>query len=133
VGSSGSGSVFVDPTGRRRRVVTAAGIAIGLALAAVVGLLIAGLFGAGPVPLPGLPAGGRGAQEVVVPAAVPTSAEPSGRTTSRPADPAASRPPAGGSVAPAPAAPSASSSPSTRTRGNRPTEHPGNPRTSRSK
>jgi hypothetical protein len=131
VGSSGSVSVFVDPTGRRRRVVTAAGVAIGLALAAVVGLLVAGLLGAAPVPLPGLPAGGRGAQEVVVPATVPRSAEPSARTTSRPAYPAASRPPAGGSVAPA--APSASSSASTRTRGNRPTEHPGNPRASRSK
>jgi hypothetical protein len=89
VGSSGSGPVFVDLTGRRRRLVTALGIAAALVLVAAIALVIAGVLGASPVPLPGLPRGGQGAQQgTVVPAELLPSAEPdepAASATSRPA------------------------------------------------
>jgi hypothetical protein len=134
LGSSGSGSVFVDPTGRRRRLVTVAGAAAGLGLVSALALLLAGLLGASPVPLPGLPQGGQGAQEAVVPAEVP-SADPAGPATSRPTRAPAGAPasaPAGPGTATAPT--SSSAPPGRPPRGNRPTDHPGgNPHPERSK
>ena len=132
MGTSESGPVFVDLTGRRRRLFTALGIVAALLLMSAIALLIAGVLGASPVPLPGLPQGGQGAQqEAVVPAEVLTSAEPGASGTSRPSRaPGADQP--GGSGAAAATQPTPTgSAPSTR--GNRPTTHPGNPRASRSK
>jgi len=130
--SSRSGPVFVDLTGRRRRLVTAVGMVAALLLMAAIALLIAGVLGASPVPLPGLPQGGQGAQqEAVVPAEVFTSVEPAASATSGPGR-APGTPEASG--APGPAQPATSSSaPEPTTRGNRPTTHPGNPRASKSK
>jgi hypothetical protein len=134
LGSSASGSVFVDPTGRRRRLVTVVGVGAALLLVGALALLTAGVLGASPVPLPGLPQGGQGAQEeAVVPAQVVTPAESVASRTAGPARAPAVVPP-GPSVTPAPPAPS-SSAPEPRTRGNRPSTHPGNgnPRASKSK
>jgi hypothetical protein len=133
LGSSESGPVFVDLTGRRRRLVTAVGMLAALLLMAAIALLIAGVLGASPVPLPGLPQGGQGAQqEAVVPVEVFTSAEPAVSATSRPARAPGVPPDAG--AAPVPAQPDPSSSaPEPPARGNRPSSHPGNPRPSKSK
>ncbi|MBM0256339.1 hypothetical protein [Micromonospora sp. 4G55] len=45
--------VFVDKTGKRRRLMTIAGTAMGLGLLTSIGLILAGLFGDSTVPLPG--------------------------------------------------------------------------------
>jgi hypothetical protein len=47
--------VFVDRSGRRRRLVVASGAAFAVLVLLALTMLIAGLFGASPVPLPGLP------------------------------------------------------------------------------
>jgi hypothetical protein len=47
--------VFVDRSGRRHRVVVASGAAAGVLVLLALAMLVAGLFGASPVPLPGLP------------------------------------------------------------------------------
>jgi hypothetical protein len=135
LGSRGSGPVFVDPTGRRRRLVTVAGAAVGLGLLSALALLVAGLLGASPVPLPGLPQGGQGAQQAVVPAEAPPSADPVDPTTSRPAQAPAGAPASApaGRTATTPTPASSSPSPCRPPRGNRPTECPGNPHPGRSK
>ena len=51
--------VFVDRSGRRRRLFTVIGAAAGVLLVLALSLLIAGILGASPVPLPGLPANGQ--------------------------------------------------------------------------
>lgn len=50
-------AVFVDGTGRRRRVVAVIGAGLAAALLVALGLLVSGLFGMSPVHLPGLPNG----------------------------------------------------------------------------
>ncbi|GIG61563.1 hypothetical protein Lfu02_59350 [Longispora fulva] len=52
---AGDSPVFVDPSGRRRGVVRLVGLGLGAALVVGVALVVAGLFGASPVPLPGWP------------------------------------------------------------------------------
>ncbi|WP_432834050.1 hypothetical protein [Dactylosporangium sp. CA-092794] len=52
--------VFMDRSGWRRPLFTALGAAFGVLVAASGGLLIAGLLGSSPVPLPGLPDNGQG-------------------------------------------------------------------------
>jgi hypothetical protein len=47
--------VFVDRSGRRRRLLTVVGAALGVALLASLGLLIAGMVAGSPVPIPGWP------------------------------------------------------------------------------
>jgi hypothetical protein len=49
----GAPPVFVDRTGRRRRLTVVAGTAMGLGLLASLGLILAGLFFDSPVPIPG--------------------------------------------------------------------------------
>ncbi|SCE68180.1 hypothetical protein GA0074696_0200 [Micromonospora purpureochromogenes] len=49
----GAPPVFVDRTGKRRRLMTIAGTAMGLGLLTSIGLVLAGLFGDSTVPLPG--------------------------------------------------------------------------------
>ena len=115
----------MDRGGRRRRLFTALGTALGLLLGIGGALLVAGLLGASPVPLPGLPRGGRqglvergGAGEVGV---VPTASH-ARRTTAAPA------PQSRTASAPAPVTATTTDRP-----GNRPTSKPGNAKPSRTK
>ncbi|MEU7869900.1 hypothetical protein [Dactylosporangium sp. NPDC049140] len=50
----------MDRGGRRRRLFTALGAALGLLLSVGGALLVAGLLGSSPIPLPGLPGGRQG-------------------------------------------------------------------------
>ncbi|MEU5941768.1 hypothetical protein ABZ807_21880 [Micromonospora sp. NPDC047548] len=50
---SGAPPVFVDRTGKRRRLMMIAGTAMGVGLVTSLGLVLAGLFGDTTVPLPG--------------------------------------------------------------------------------
>ncbi|HTJ34128.1 MAG TPA: hypothetical protein VL738_12940 [Dactylosporangium sp.] len=112
----------MDRSGRRRRLFTVLGAAVGVLLIAVGGLLIAGLLGSSPVPLPGLPNNGRGVLQRgdTDGDGLGTVPVPGTRTTTtRP------RPPAGATT---PAA-----APTTDKPGNRPTSHPGNAKPSRTK
>lgn len=122
--------VFVDRSGRRRRLFTGLGAGLGVLLVLGSLLLVAGLLGSSPVPLPGLPQSGQGAQHRddaesgVAPAPSRTGADrrpsptvappvvPAGVTTSVPAagSPSASEP-----------------------HDNRRTSHPGNAKPSRTK
>ena len=122
-------AVFVDHTGRRRQVFTAVGAFLGAVLVSVLSLLIAGLLGASPVPLPGLPGGGQGAQHRDDTAdgfgdrpATTRAPTPATTTPTTAAPPVRATPPA---VTP-------SATPSVR-KGNRPSTHPGNGRPSRSR
>jgi hypothetical protein len=91
--------VFVDRTGRRRRLFTAAGAAGGLVLCLVSLLLIAGFTGTGPDYLPTLPESVRG----------PVRTTPSGKPAPSPRpsrSPDAVRTTRSATVAPATTAPS---------------------------
>lgn len=69
--------VFVDRSGRRRRLFTVIGAGIGAALLLSLGLIIVALSGASPVQVPGLPnMGGVAAQPGISPS-VSGSADPS--------------------------------------------------------
>ncbi|SCG70925.1 hypothetical protein [Micromonospora halophytica] len=105
----GAPPVFVDRTGRRRRITVIAGTAMGLGLLTSFGLILAGLFGDTSVPLPGwtdpkarppVEAGVDGPEEFGQP----------GRPTSRPGpvtSTAVPSPTATRTAAPAPTAPTA--------------------------
>ncbi|MET7392403.1 hypothetical protein ABZS66_02760 [Dactylosporangium sp. NPDC005572] len=112
--------MFVDHTGRRRRLFTVLGAGLGVLLIAGGALLIAGLLGSSPVPLPGLPASGQGGR-AEVPALRPETG-----VSSRPPVVRTTPPPKGATPAAAP---------TTDQPGNRRTSHPGNgnPKPSRSK
>lgn len=86
--------IFVDSTGRRRRVVTMIGAALGVALIASLGLLFAGLVGAAPVHVPGFPNSGVNVEQAVHPSTAPS------RKNGAPSPTAEPRP----GVAPTPAA-----------------------------
>jgi len=59
--------VFVDGSGRRRRIATVMGAALGTGLLASLGLIVAGLFGVSSSAPPGLPdRGGAHAEQVPV-------------------------------------------------------------------
>lgn len=66
--------IFVDHTGRRRRVFTALAAGTGVLLTTAMIILVAGFTGAGPSPLPGLPALNPAQQEI---ARIPAQAPPS--------------------------------------------------------
>jgi len=73
--------VFVDGSGRRRRIATVMGVILGTGLLASLGLIVAGLFGVSSPSPPGLPERG-GAHAEQVPAQPGTSAGGSGRSPS---------------------------------------------------
>jgi hypothetical protein len=69
--SRGRPAVFVDYSGRRRRLMVVVGTAVGSVLLATLGLLIAGLTGASPVRVPGFPDSGRVNVDQQAPAIAP--------------------------------------------------------------
>jgi hypothetical protein len=109
--------VFVDRTGQRRRLVKVAGVAAGLALAAVSLLLLAGFTGTGPGHLPLLPEPVGGA---------PGAPRPSAETRPVPPSPAPVRTSASQPVTAAPTAASATPTPSRSSHRRVPTHTPGN-------
>ncbi|MFS8480052.1 MAG: hypothetical protein FWJ93_14045 [Micromonosporaceae bacterium] len=86
-------AVFVDRSGRRRRLLTLVGAAVGVVLVAGLGLFAAGLVGSGPVSLPGWPDPGvqagqdRPASNTPAPSTATTT--PASRRTSRTTPPPA--------------------------------------------
>ncbi|MDG6100840.1 hypothetical protein Daura_02115 [Dactylosporangium aurantiacum] len=123
--------VFVDRSGRRRRLFTGLGAGMGVLLVLGASLLIAGLLGSSPVPLPGLPQSGQGAQHRdgagsggIAPAPSRTSAVP--RPTPTGAPPAV---PAGSTTG----GPAAGSPPASEPHDSRRTSHPANAKPSRTK
>jgi hypothetical protein len=115
--------IFVDSTGRRRKLFTMIAAAAGVLLATSVVVLVAGFFGAGPSYLPGLPDLQPAQQEV---ARVPDGPPSSDPALPRPA-PATTSPQNGNNPAPT------VSTSDTRGNGNRPTHTPGHPQPSRTK
>jgi hypothetical protein len=93
-------AVFLDSTGRRRRVATVAGAGLAVAALAALGLLIGGVSGVSPLRLPGLPA------QVGAPAGGASDAgrAPASRTqpTPGPGGPVPSPAPSAGAVSPTP-------------------------------
>jgi hypothetical protein len=127
-------TVFLDPTGRRRRLVVAAGLGLGGILLAAIAVLVAGLSGAAPLPLPGLPGANHGVMRGEVGAVDPAPARSPvgpGHTPSPAPSPAPAAGAAGGSPSAGPTT-SALSSP-TAPPEHRRTAHPGNPKPSRTK
>lgn len=120
--------VFVDASGRRRRVWRRAGIAVGAALLAGLGLLATGLFGNTPLGTPSWPSGQM--RNVTTPSARP-AAPPAPRPSS--VAPVAGR--ASGTGTAATSAPPVSQRPSTTHPGNgrKPSHTPGKGRPSRTR
>lgn len=109
--------IFVDHTGRRRRVVTALAAGAGVLLTTAMVILVAGFTGVGPSPLPGLPALNPAQQEIArVPAQAPPPSSSAPRPAAEPTDTTATTAPARGGP------PTSTQDP----RGNRPsrTAHP---------
>ncbi|MGK5441324.1 hypothetical protein ACSNN7_05770 [Micromonospora sp. URMC 105] len=89
----GAPPVFVDRTGKRRRLMTIAGTAMGLGLLTSIGLIAAGIFGGSTVPLPGwtdprarppVEAGVDAPEELGQPAGPTPSSRPSTVTSTAP-------------------------------------------------
>ncbi|HEX5594496.1 MAG TPA: hypothetical protein VFX61_00505 [Micromonosporaceae bacterium] len=127
--------VFVDRTGRRRRMTVLTGVSIGVGLLVSLGLIVAGLLTGSPVPLPGWPDSvGQHQQDPAdsnPPDPAPTSAAPAPTTSTAtsptpiaPASTAAPTTTAPRSTAPAP--PSNSANPGQGDE-RRATEPPGRP------
>ncbi|WP_432994107.1 hypothetical protein [Dactylosporangium sp. CA-233914] len=121
--------MFLDRGGRRRRLFTALGVAFGLLFTAGAALLIAGLLGSSPVPIPGLPGNGQGILEpggFGGAGVAPAPPMPDTRTHT----PRTERPVTDGPTTrvPVPATATTTEKP-----GNRPTAKPGNPRPSRTR
>src|SRR5262245_2299309 len=116
--------VFVDRSGRRRRAATLAGVPIRVGLLLSLMLLIAGLFGASPVPVPGLRGIDGGGQPVQIeqPGAAPSHGSPAApRTRQETPVPSAAPTPTAGSA-------TASVNPGGRPRGGPSRSHPGKPK-----
>lgn len=82
--------VFVDRTGKRRRLTVLAGVSIGVGLMVSLALIVAGLFAGSSAPLPGWPdGGGQHQQDDPVAeqpeASLPATTDPSTVTTAVPA------------------------------------------------
>jgi hypothetical protein len=117
--------VFVDRTGRRRRIVGLAGAAAALVLFVTAVIMLAGFTGAGGARLPGLP----GLGNAQIPGAAPA---PGQSATAHPTShtPRPQGPDGGGSVNPSTGAgggASATPSPSVTTRRTVPTQTPSHP------
>ncbi|HEX5596701.1 MAG TPA: hypothetical protein VFX61_11905 [Micromonosporaceae bacterium] len=102
--------VFVDRSGRRRRMAVFAGIGIGAGLLVSLALIVAGLFTGSSVPLPGWPDGiGQHQQDgpKLEPVPVPTTSAPASPTRtdspSQPGDPTSTTTATPRPTAPAPA------------------------------
>ncbi|MFB9449252.1 hypothetical protein Dvina_17245 [Dactylosporangium vinaceum] len=121
--------VFVDRSGRRRRLFTVFGTGVGVALTAGAALLVAGLTGSSPLPLPLLPQGVHGGTQRDEGSA---GVQPIRATPRATAPSAAARPnhPPATTTAPGP---TAATTPATAAPGNPHTTHPGNPKPNRSK
>jgi hypothetical protein len=65
--------VFVDGSGRRRRLLTVVGVALGVSLLLGLVVVIVGFLGASPVPLPGLTGSDAQPGEVHQPAVHPSA------------------------------------------------------------
>ncbi|MDG4824830.1 hypothetical protein O7635_23525 [Asanoa sp. WMMD1127] len=122
-----STEVFVDRTGRRRRALTWLAVVAAAVLVGALGLLGAGLFGGGPVPLSGWTDRGAettpAAETAVIGPAPEPAAPPAPRSTTAPTG----RPQATGT--PATAIPTTGERPGRGNgRGNRPTAKPSHPR-----
>jgi hypothetical protein len=143
----GGEPVFVDRTGRRRRVIAFAGSIGGLLVTVAVLALVAGFTGVGPASVPGWPesAAGdvRGVRTTPEPSGTRRSADPRPQAAERTAEPTPTGSPAGvipeTTPTPAPstteASPTPSAVPTTTTikgHGHKPTHTPG-PRASRTK
>lgn len=108
----GDDPVFVDRTGRRRRLIAIAGSTGGLVLTLMLLALVAGFTGVGPASVPGWP---DAAAAVDGSQPKPSRTAPSARPSPRPAEPAPvgrtprSRPASGAAVPAATPTPSASS------------------------
>jgi hypothetical protein len=122
--------VFVDRSGRRRRLFTSLGAGLGVLLAASFLLLIAGLMGTSPVPLPGLPQSGQGGQHRDG-AGSGVGTAPS--RTGAPASPAPGGGPGGSGGTTGATSAATAGSPSASVHDNRRSSHPGNPKPSRTK
>ncbi|HET8661656.1 MAG TPA: hypothetical protein VFM55_21995 [Micromonosporaceae bacterium] len=116
-----AGAVFVDRSGRRRRLVTLVGAGLGVLLVASLSILLAGLFSSGPVSIPGWPDAGARPGEGATP--LPTDAGPSPDGTA-PNPGTATAPPA---PQQSPAAPGGQGGDHRRDPGGRPSKSPGKP------
>jgi hypothetical protein len=100
--------VFVDRTGRRRRLITITGSTGGIVLALVLLALVAGFTGVGPASVPGWPDAVADAGHGVRPKPSTSRAVPAARPRPRTVTPTLPRPTTGGaparSTAPAPVA-----------------------------
>ena len=123
-------AVFVDRTGRRRRLVVAAGLGLAGVLLAALAVLVAGLTGAGPLPLPGLPGANHGVMRGEVGAVDPAPSPSNRRRTPSPTPNPVPAAATGGSPT---ASPTASTPTPTALPGHRLTAHPGNPKPSRTR
>lgn len=118
--------VFVDGSGRRRRLLTVVGVALGVGLLLALVVVIVGFFGASPVQLPGLTGSDAQPGEVHQPAVHPSAPGSSdGPSTAR-------RAPASGApgVTPAPGSTNTTTGAPTPTRrhGSPSRSHPGGPK-----
>jgi hypothetical protein len=125
--------VFVDRSGRRRRLFTSLGAGLGVVLVVGCVLLVAGLMGSSPVPLPGLPQGGQGALHAEEDGVgiQPILTTPRGTPASHVGQPTRSPNATAGGAGSAGTQPAPTSS--TTAPGNRHATHTGNPKPSRSK
>ncbi|GIF78313.1 hypothetical protein [Asanoa siamensis] len=124
-----SADVFVDRTGRRRRILTWVAVASGALLVSALGLLAAGLLAGGPLPLAGWTGDGPGTPgrdaAVIGPAPVP----PPPVTQRATAPSSRARPSVAATPRPSAATASATDRPGRGVgRGNKPTAKPDHPR-----
>ncbi|SNT64655.1 hypothetical protein SAMN05421812_117168 [Asanoa hainanensis] len=123
-----SADIFVDGTGRRRRVLTWVSVTAAALLVGALGLLAAGLFTGAPLPLRGWTDGPTGPDSAVIGPA-PTPAPPASRPTTQPGTDGARTTSTPTAPANATAAPAATTDRPGRGngRGNRPTAKPSHP------
>jgi hypothetical protein len=114
--------VFVDRSGRRRRLFKLIGVGLAVAFTTTLGVFVAGLVGMAPTGLPGWPGDGRKAQPAVI-----TPAPSTARTG------AGQEPPGGTPGTSTTTGVSPTPSPTKTNNGRRPTSHPTPPHPSKTK